>query len=1052
MITRALKGFLFRRTRVAVSAGASVAEVSSLIVQLWNIIFGQGMVSTFFWRQIVKIVLLAKYKDSLTASELSRTYDLRGDINMMDLLQELQHRSGCEFSFEAIRKFEIQIRRDLYRGTQTGMREPFKVEDLLCIRPQLKTMQAIGTRASFLSALIASDAMQLPKNPFHHMKDEAQFRDFVLEKFSSGLSHVEALFGRSLEKAKFSLCAACTLLLHPSPICVSTAGDLLDESLQLLLQERTITLDLAFFYFYVRAQLDHLQLDIFKALRGYMTAFGILLRDCGEWVEELSVATDTDAYVPRIVLPPVSILLLNRILEAFQEAGFTSFELAPYHTLLSNALKLSPFPGDALARERVFGHEPTLVSSQGDALSALYEKRQWPAPVRAKFQALFPSKDPLESTAVEQWVSKALAMDYASVKSIPAEVLSAPEKSAFLVPYVSRSIFTVQDPYYIQGSDRPIQIRYLSNLATDVVEIGNAEFEFDLELRFGRQISQVPLYQALSMTQVDVSAAAAAKKPEDELYLYLTSEDRGTEGSSQRIPLTTVFPDRLPTSLLLFLTGNGWRVGALPHLVRGASPLMYRVAQTLYRVWVIDESHRLLTCGTSSDYGDATFPNFAPVEGIIGREFLKLDLCVSKRWNVNPGVLVCLLTTTGEVYTMGSNLYGATGAADRDRTKTPRLMTALLSSFIVDVCAGYSFAVALSKDGKAFIWGQFVKFVDSQFSVYDPHTVEYDESESDCVNFGAFPMEVKLPSEEKVICISAGAMHVVALTDHGDCYYAGLKQGVPGAQEAGVFLDWTLMELFERGDTGEEAAIRVQSVACGFVHTLLLSEDGRVFSFGNNTCVLLLRYREHSFFFSDHPVGIVRRGQLGIGTRESRFFESDMSAIRFYGFGTVGADRPPRIVQIAAREFSSAALDEEGTVWLFGGCVLYPVPYRPTNLPRPIASVEWLSDDHLTLHFEKHGISALDLRTQIRFARKLLIDLVCSPARRTRVRKPREQNAGSSETMVGPVPFPVDQGALALLVQQSVAAAVKKLLEPILARLETLEKKVSSLENAKNDS
>lgn len=67
---------------------------------------------------------------------------------------------------------------------------------------------------------------------------------------------------------------------------------------------------------------------------------------------------------------------------------------------------------------------------------------------------------------------------------------------------------------------------------------------------------------------------------------------------------------------------------------------------------------------------------------------------------------LCLIVSTGQVWSWGDGDYGKLGRGGSDGCKTPKLVEKLQDLDIVKVCCGSQFSVALTKDGQVYTWGK----------------------------------------------------------------------------------------------------------------------------------------------------------------------------------------------------------------------------------------------------------------------------------------------------------------------------------------------------------
>ena len=140
------------------------------------------------------------------------------------------------------------------------------------------------------------------------------------------------------------------------------------------------------------------------------------------------------------------------------------------------------------------------------------------------------------------------------------------------------------------------------------------------------------------------------------------------------------------------------------------------------------------------------------------------------------------------------------------------------------------------------------------------------------------PTLVTTPLGARVERVAVGYDHVLALTDTGDVLAFGdHTSGQLGYYSPHIAARQPAVIERLRG-------VRVVSIAAGFRHSMVLTDEGVVYSFGAG-----------------------HHGQLGLGDEQSR-----------YGPKVIKALRDVRVVAIAAGRTHSLALTDEGTVLSFG--------------------------------------------------------------------------------------------------------------------------------------
>ncbi|MDR2152813.1 MAG: hypothetical protein LBO72_08330 [Helicobacteraceae bacterium] len=219
------------------------------------------------------------------------------------------------------------------------------------------------------------------------------------------------------------------------------------------------------------------------------------------------------------------------------------------------------------------------------------------------------------------------------------------------------------------------------------------------------------------------------------------------------------------------------------------------------------------------------------------------------------------LDADGKVYATGRNNDGQLGLGDSDLRKTWTFVESLEDKKIVAVAAGDDHSLALDSDGKVYATG---RNDDGQLGLGD----------RDLRKTWTF---VKSLEGKKVIAISAGVKHSLALDVNGAVYATGYnyygQSGLGGATWREI---WTLVSLPDEK--------QIVAIAAGEYHSLALDSDGGVCATGANA-----------------------NGQLGLGDYDNR-----------KSFMTVSSLKDKKIVAVAGGGEHSLALSSEGKVYATG--------------------------------------------------------------------------------------------------------------------------------------
>ena len=168
----------------------------------------------------------------------------------------------------------------------------------------------------------------------------------------------------------------------------------------------------------------------------------------------------------------------------------------------------------------------------------------------------------------------------------------------------------------------------------------------------------------------------------------------------------------------------------------------------------------------------------------------------------------------GRVHACGNNNLGQLGVGDKENRVVPTLITGLLKTkTVVQVTAGYFHTACLTADGLIFVCGAGVQ---GQMGIGD--------TESRVV-----PTLVRGELEgRKVLQVAAGGAHTVCVTEDGSVFAFGANMnGQLGLGDTENRLVPTLLR-------GELANKSVVQVAAGGDHTVFVTGDGLVFASGDN--------------------------------------------------------------------------------------------------------------------------------------------------------------------------------------------------------------------------
>jgi alpha-tubulin suppressor-like RCC1 family protein/tRNA A-37 threonylcarbamoyl transferase component Bud32 len=169
----------------------------------------------------------------------------------------------------------------------------------------------------------------------------------------------------------------------------------------------------------------------------------------------------------------------------------------------------------------------------------------------------------------------------------------------------------------------------------------------------------------------------------------------------------------------------------------------------------------------------------------------------------------------------------------------PKLIKSL-NETVIDICCGAYHSLLLTQTGEVLTFGSYDAI----------QTLNLDINSLTLSKVNGF-------DGEKVKAISSGSNHSLALTESGRAFSWGCNQlGQLGIESSGVLKSILKKKIKETNvpklikiDIDDKNSNTFQRISCGSNHSLLLSCDGDIYGFGNNTC-----------------------GQLGIDNREDQIF------------------------------------------------------------------------------------------------------------------------------------------------------------------------------------
>lgn len=170
------------------------------------------------------------------------------------------------------------------------------------------------------------------------------------------------------------------------------------------------------------------------------------------------------------------------------------------------------------------------------------------------------------------------------------------------------------------------------------------------------------------------------------------------------------------------------------------------------------------------------------------------------------------LTVSGDVYTWGLNTEGQCGFGDEDEITLPTEID--IENKVVSLSCGYYHTALVTSDGSLYSFGEDET---GKLGLTD-----------DLLKDTRFPQKVEsLPNGDGYIKVACGARHSVAITKKGKCYSWG--DGSHGQLGHGTLLQEVstpkMIELLKN--------YKIVEVSCGESHTAVVTDTGKIFTFGD---------------------------------------------------------------------------------------------------------------------------------------------------------------------------------------------------------------------------
>jgi len=276
----------------------------------------------------------------------------------------------------------------------------------------------------------------------------------------------------------------------------------------------------------------------------------------------------------------------------------------------------------------------------------------------------------------------------------------------------------------------------------------------------------------------------------------------------------------------------------------------------------IDGEGRLSSCGCAPDHAPGLLGHGEGVTRLNTPTRLPSTLGGERAVSVSAGGFHSLaLTANGAVWSWGWGGQGRLGHGDEQHQLLPKKIDTFADQRVVAVSPGLNHNLALTADGAVWSWG------DGTFDRLGHGDRQHQ----------LLPKKIDALADQRVIAVSAGAHHSLALTADGSVWSCGYGYACQlGHGDRQIQLLPKKVEAF--------AGQRVVAVSAGGSHSLALAADGAVWSWGWGG-----------------------QGQLGHGDQQLQLLPKKVEALA-----------GQRVVAVSAGGSHSLALAADGAVWSWG--------------------------------------------------------------------------------------------------------------------------------------
>ncbi len=257
-----------------------------------------------------------------------------------------------------------------------------------------------------------------------------------------------------------------------------------------------------------------------------------------------------------------------------------------------------------------------------------------------------------------------------------------------------------------------------------------------------------------------------------------------------------------------------------------------------------------------------------------------------------------VITQKGFFYMLGANDYSQLGIGIDIYVATPERVA--IEEKILMISTSINHTIALSENGQVYIWGS-----NSNGQLGNGTTAKSNVP----VNITQY---IGVDTSDKIVQVSAGYYHTIALSENGQVYTWGSNAygelGNGASENSNLPINIT--SKFKLTDD------KIIQVSAGYYHTIALSENGKVYTWGRNSS-----------------------GQLGNGTNVDSYLPKDITQ-------NIGTNMG-KVIKIETGDYRTLVITENGQVYIWGAGHLGNGLTSNSNSPVDITSKFYLTNDKI---------------------------------------------------------------------------------------------------------